>query len=245
MAQWKKRLSDEDARQLGAEIKEAIAASGRNGTGKRIAALAGISASMVHHIASGKSNSTIQTAIKIRNAIRVVGETPDAKLTELPPGGEPGRYAHRSAEQDPLRKRTAEIMKREGLSQVDVAKKAGMHSSSVSSFLKGKTLNPKSEAKLRPALDALGGKASAAPKRTAMVQHRLPLNGLTNGHASVRREQVDVVAARFQTIHEPAPQDAVTAAREALAGMGLMEKGLKAIEALVRIANLNRTGEER
>lgn len=249
MAEWKKRLTDEDARVLGAEIKEATTKAGRGGT-KTLAALAGVNPSMLHHITSGASNSTVPTALRIRNAIRTLAERGPQPLA-LPPAAKSrasssaqGRYSNLTAEQEPLRVRLRAVMQREGLSQSDVGRAAGMHSSTLSAFLVGKSLQAKNVERLMNGLTALDRNPKPAKQqpRAAMVQHRLPLNGI-NGHsngAGQLRRQIDVVAARFQTIHEAAPpSDAV-----ALAQSFIQRTGLEAIETLLRIAKSNQTDGE-
>lgn len=258
MAEWKKRLSKEDVALLADEITAATKAGGF-GSLRKLANLAGLNDSMLHHIRSGTSGTTVPTALRIRNAIRTLLAMPKPAPIALPAAtngaaqgthGNVGRFQILTTEQEPLRMRLRGIMDREKLSQSEVGRRAGMHSSVVSYFLSGKCLQSKNLQRLALVLDAAsGGEAASAKKtkapRAAMVQHRLPLAGLnghgSNGHAGMRqRQQIDVVAARFQTIHEPAqPADAV-----ALAQAFIQRTGLEAIETLLQIAKSNPNGED-
>lgn len=242
MAGWQKRLTKEDVAALAEEITACTKAQGR-GSLRGLAKMAGLNDSMLHHIRSGASGTTVPTALRIRNAIRTMLEAPPGQPAQPQPvqrrvHGQTIRFEKLAADQEPLRERVRAIMAADRLSQSEVARRAGLHSSTVSSFVAGKNLQTKNRAKLERMLDGVNGKAK--PARAAMVQHRLPLAGL-NGHtngAGMRR--IDVVAARFQTLHEPAqPSDAV-----ALAHAFIQRTGLEAIETLLQIAKSNPNGDE-
>ncbi len=79
---WKKRLSDEDAAALRADMKAAIEAAKIHGMKfpmARLVAHVGMSQPFIYNILTGKANGTLPTSVKIRDALR-------AMLAEAPGG---------------------------------------------------------------------------------------------------------------------------------------------------------------
>jgi transcriptional regulator with XRE-family HTH domain len=252
MAEWKKRLSAEDANALRAEVEAFIRAQPKPEPAK-LAKEAGVDKGTIYFLRKGKGTS-VPTATKLRSAMRRLSEGGPVPLLPAPaPGRSEGmarfvamrrqRYEQRVRELDPLRQRVRAAMAAHDLSQVQFAAKVGCHGSAISYFLTGHDARPNMATKIERVLAQL---ERHQPKTRAMVpaahgprprqapplprQQALPFNG-ANGTMTTT---LDLLAARIATSQRPAAPPSGEAG--AILNAFFQRAGLDAIQTLLQLA---------